>query len=343
MKSIIRLPIEMLRNRHELLNGYSIQNVISNHRSFAMGIAMISIVLFHIQFQVSWMWPFNLLGYLGVDVFQFVSGFGCVYAIKKYSDVKSFYSRRLLRIIPTCLFVGLLVFLIDMVVGWEYIRYASVVERLFSLHRWYIPLILISYALCPLFYKFIVKYELWAVIALLIGSAALGCIAPKIGIWKWPWFLFRLPPFIVGMYVGIYNVRLNWFHILCSLGAFVCAIAYLLVFWWMYFREWPTEMFAIPYSISLPFLIAGVCYLGKKIKKSILYKAIELLGVYSLEIYLFHEVVLSWLKMHFDSQLLQAALLLPLVIFSVIITKFCVGKVYILIEQVKLKIAVRLN
>lgn len=307
--------------------GYHILDIISKHRSFAMGMAMISIVLFHIQFNVSWMWPFNLLGYLGVDVFQFVSGLGCTFALKKYNSVNGFYHRRLLRVVPTCLFVGVVVYLIDLVIGWEFIRYASVMERICSLNRWYIPLILLSYALCPLFYKLIAKYRYreLIVLLLLVGCAAVGCFVPKMGIWKWPWFLFRIPPFIVGMYVGMSNFKLRIWHIIGAIAAFFCAVSYLLVFWWAYFREWPTELFALPYSLSLPALVAGVCVLGKMLKNSAVYKLVELLGLYSLEIYLIHEVVLSGLRMTFDSQLLQAALLCPIVVIGVVITKYGVN------------------
>lgn len=331
---MITKQLDILGRLKEAWRGYHIVDVISGHRSFAMGLAMISIVLFHVQFKIEWMWPFNLLGYLGVDVFQFVSGFGCVYALKKYDGIRSFYVKRLLKIIPTCLFVGTVVLLIDRAIGWEYIRYASVAERLFSLHRWYIPLILISYALCPLFYKLIVRYGWLSLVFLFIVCTALGCVAPKVGIWKWPWFLFRLLPFIVGMYVGVSNPKLRLWHILMSGFAFVCAVSYLLVFWWVYFRELPTEMFAIPYSLALPAVIAGICCVGRILKNSAVYKVVEILGIYSLEIYLIHEVTLNGLKMIVDSQLIQAALFIPIVTWGVIATKFCVTKLQTVIKRV---------
>lgn len=316
-----------------MTEGCSVNRIISKHRSFAMGMAMISIILFHFQFQTQWMWPFNLLGYWGVDIFQFVSGFGCVYALKKSEFIQKFYYKRILRILPTCLFIGICVYVIDVCIGWEFNRTASIVERLFSLHRWYILLILVSYALCPLFYRILNKYGWVSVIILMIGCAVLGCFVPRMGVWRWPWIFFRVPPFIVGMYVAISDFKVKIGYLVLASACFLLAVAYILVLWWAYFRHLPTDLFALPYSLSLPVLVGFICYIGGGLKRNLIYKTVELLGIYSLEIYLIHEVTLSWLKSHFNSQLVQFAILVPTVAIGVFVTKYSVGKVYALLTR----------
>lgn len=97
-----------------------------------MGLAMISVVFYHFQANTIILWPFNTFGYWGVDVFQFLSGFGCVFALKKYNSVVRFYFKRALRILPTCLLVGFCIYLID--VNWKNAHgYVSTFARILSM------------------------------------------------------------------------------------------------------------------------------------------------------------------------------------------------------------------
>ena len=73
-------------------------NDISEHRTLLMGVAMLSIMLFH----QGWIWGWNpffaffhFYGNWGVDIFFFVSGFGLYYSLKRDYNVISFYKRRM--------------------------------------------------------------------------------------------------------------------------------------------------------------------------------------------------------------------------------------------------------
>lgn len=74
-------------------------------RFFAMGLAMLWIVVFHVSF-----WLDNRLlrfvkdlGYGGVDVFLLCSGFGCFCSLERNGDVNSFLTARVKRIMPVWL------------------------------------------------------------------------------------------------------------------------------------------------------------------------------------------------------------------------------------------------
>lgn len=76
---------------------------ITKYRSSLMGIAMLSVFLFHSM--GDWM-PTMICniaanGAIGVDVFLFLSSIGLTYSITKNPSVTAFYKRRVLRIMPT--------------------------------------------------------------------------------------------------------------------------------------------------------------------------------------------------------------------------------------------------
>ena len=86
---------------------------ISKYRTPLMGLATIWVSLFHFRcvMGVSPFGLFDAMGYGGVDIFLFLSGFGLYVGYK--NDIKYFYKRRFLRIYPTYI----LVILIGTIIG----------------------------------------------------------------------------------------------------------------------------------------------------------------------------------------------------------------------------------
>ncbi len=81
---------------------------LSTSRTFIMGVAMIAIMLFHNQYATSVPYigeVFKRYGYLGVDLFLLVSGFGIANSLNK-NGLKQFYYNRFIRIIPACIISG---------------------------------------------------------------------------------------------------------------------------------------------------------------------------------------------------------------------------------------------
>lgn len=74
---------------------------ISKYRTQLMGFAMLWIMIYHIGIDVTFLNPITRSGYLGVDIFIFLSAYGLYHGFKKYSSIKIFYKKRILRILPT--------------------------------------------------------------------------------------------------------------------------------------------------------------------------------------------------------------------------------------------------
>jgi len=77
-----------------------LESIISNitvNRSYLMGIAMLFVIVYHL-----FCWVFNPIGvcnigYVGVDIFLFLSGFGLAHSFERNSLI-DFYINRLKRI-----------------------------------------------------------------------------------------------------------------------------------------------------------------------------------------------------------------------------------------------------
>ena len=85
--------------------------LISRYRSEIMGTAMILVLLCHSD-TFSWgrLHPYvhqlAANGTCGVDIFPFVSGFGCFYSMLMDSSALRFYRRRLARVFPEYLLIS---------------------------------------------------------------------------------------------------------------------------------------------------------------------------------------------------------------------------------------------
>ena len=56
---------------------------ISKYRTSLMGLSMIWVMLFHLPISLSFFNPIKSIGYLGVDIFLFLSSYGLYYGFKK--------------------------------------------------------------------------------------------------------------------------------------------------------------------------------------------------------------------------------------------------------------------
>lgn len=269
--------------------GCSAKELLSSSRTFLMGIAMISVVMFHERLFPTFFLTtlFRLFGCWGVDVFLFLSGFGCAYAMRKYT-ASVFYKTRMQRILPACFVVGLALSMIEthfMVWGLKW----GLLYKLLGLNYWYIQAILMLYILTPLFYMIIKRWKATGLFGLMI----MICIAylifrTNIGSFYINYTIVRTTVYLLGLYVGIHDFKISrWllpFTVIC------CGIA-VYVRWFHY--EWSWQ---IPQNMSVAFAVPGTCYFLSEIKrycdKIKITKVIEIIGLYSLEIYLIHEFVL---------------------------------------------------
>lgn len=275
------------------------KDLLFRYRTEIMGIAAIMIILGHTVYwgiDYGLLTPLLILGYSGVDVFLFLSGFGLFYAMSKTSAVSSFYYRRFIRVIPT--FVALMCLASIMhyktwTLGW----FLNPMTWFYS--YWYIPFILLMYLIFPFFYRILkVWNKYWIVSIICIFSLLFLTILIKKGITigESPYMCCaaRIPIFFMGTFLAS-----NKFKILenttFNLILFCFGIISLLPF---YFNDnlSGNKGFTTYYCFIL--IIPGFVYLlGKlcSILPVIFCKILYFSGKISLELYLIHVTIMPWL------------------------------------------------
>lgn len=286
---------------------------ITKYRSSLMGIAMLSVFLFHSM--GDWM-PTMILniaanGAIGVDVFLFLSAIGLTYSITKNPCITDFYKRRVLRIIPTywfimtCvyMFVFMLTFAHIMPVNyyriprsfWEFIQAYTTIgywirDGLFYL--WYIPAILLLYILFPFVHKLFVVSK-WTYLLCLIPGTILTFCPPDIA-WYHNCLLYRVGIFLWG---GIFameflqNVRSFKAWKIYLVGA--CAMSFYIIRMQLDIAPFPRLVEEVCFFVTLPCILICLTLFFR-------YKIIDLsmgfVGKISLEFYLIHEFVMRFME-----------------------------------------------
>ena len=312
--------------------------VTSEYRTSIMGLSMLSIMLFH-QYFTSTI-PFNAFhnfGYWGVDVFLFLSGMGLVRSLEK-NPLLAYYIRRFKRIIPSCILCGTTKYIIFLLLGSS----VSILEdglkmgwwSLVSLDLWFIPTIIIFYAISPALYRLLCKCPVIALTAICICMLINGLtLRPIIGFdWNSPSGVFsytieRMPVFAVGMFV---STRKNWINdkIPYSSLFLFAAIGLLLLEKSGFSFHVHQAYIYIALTLGMPSLImVNISFL--KILPDIFKTCITFFGICSLELYLVHEFIFWSLKINFVD--VNPWLLLPssilLSCLAAYICKFTIKKI----------------
>lgn len=285
-------------------------STVSQYRSAIMGLSMLSIMLFHQCFTSSI--PFNLFhnfGYWGVDIFLFLSGMGLVKSLNNNS-LNVYYLHRFKRIIPSCLLCGSMKYTFFILLGSSVVILRDGLNigiwSIMSLDLWFIPTIIILYAISPLLYQFLSKWTCFTITIVLLVFFFNGFfIKPKVGYdWLSPigifaWTTERLPVFLAGMFIVM---RRDWID-----GKIRYSIPFLIAAIGLVFLE-KTEMafqgiqacryFAL--MIGMPALISLSIITIKKIPNKFQW-TINFFGIYSLELYLVHEFIFWSLKVIYDN------------------------------------------
>lgn len=261
-----------------------------------MGISMIIIMLFHQHFVERALFnPVSTFGLWGVDIFMFVSGYGCAYSIKKSGReghwIRQFYWRRATRIMPAALIAGWIMLPFRDIVGFkDYV----------GMHLWYMKVIVIFYAMAPFAYilMFKMKGRVWmlsSVVATLMAIMiyCIYCIH-ELPFWN-AWDLYnlrgRLPAFILGMAIVLLDNHLkinkSWWAFAASLGLLVGEV--------IYFNKNDIGFSESNFHFLLPALpiFCLVCTVLRRYMSDALVRIVEWFGKYSLELYLVHEFLFA--------------------------------------------------
>lgn len=187
---------------------------ISRFRGALMGIAMLIIILFHVDLARSDMF-FGLrrMGNLGVDMFLFLSGIGLWFSWMKTPSYRHFYFRRLIRIYPAWLIIACLYYLPRLHVH----DAASLVNLIgeigfnwnFWLHDelsfWYISAIMMLYLFAPPYMELIRRHSVyrWLPVVMIMWCILVEWVTPiHHAVGHLEIFWSRVPIFFIGINMG---------------------------------------------------------------------------------------------------------------------------------------------
>ena len=304
--------------------------ITSEYRTAIMGIAMLSVMLFH-QYFTS-VFPFNIfhnIGNWGVDVFLFLSGMGLVRSLERNS-LSIYYKRRFKRIIPSCIVCGTIKYVTILLLGPSVAALMDGLNlgwwSLASLDSWFISTILILYTISPLLHNLLRKWPYITLTIITITMLVNGLtLRPVIGNeWTSPlgilsWTIERLPVFTAGMFL---SVRKGWIDEKISYSILFLLTAFGIRILDKYGLFLPARTYNfIALTLGMPTLIIANIYFLRFLP-TIIKKSFVFLGEYSLELYLVHGFIFWSLKINYVN--VSSWFLLPIAItLSVLAAYLC--------------------
>lgn len=283
---------------------------ISKYRTFLMGLAMLSILLFHFTEDcVNLNYHRNTLvtgyknyiGSSGVDIFLFLSGFGLYYSYKKNPDKKTFYRKRFVKILIPYFLVAIPAWIIkDFVLSDVGIK-QYVKDVLFlsffqdgTKWMWYILMILICYIIFPNVFEAAESKK--SIVKLLIAFVMVTVIAVILRLCNEELFgyvniaLLRFPVFFLGTFVG----KAAYQDKKITTGVYILFVFAVFTILFKSSSGTIISRYILgAFSIACFIFIAVILDIlsRKNIHLTPLVKVVEWFGNYSLELYLTHVTI----------------------------------------------------
>lgn len=268
---------------------------ISTYRSTLMGIAILWVIFYHFGFHTPGFSHIARFGYVGVDIFMFLSGFGLFYSLNKNNNLGTYYKKRIVRIFPTYFIVGIALSLFCYPTEnlWNYLWRCSTLGFWTNgiYYEWFIPSIIMLYILFPLVFSLLKHNRIKSykfIIALSIILATIAVFNYTI-IDNWHFLLlYRVPVFLYGVLTAYYltNDYSSKEFIWVTLCGLIIFIGFFVV---------PTSRTRyIAFTFLTPMLLSIFCLLIKN--TTIINKLGGVIGKASLEIYLVHLIFLKYLR-----------------------------------------------
>ncbi len=267
---------------------------LSKDRNYYMGTAIILVLFYHLMGACGS--SFKLLkifmgGYIGVDIFLFLSGLGLCHSYDNHT-LKDFYKRRFVRIYPLFLLFAIIrtlmhtnllnikVSLWDWFCNLTTLSYYQIGGFFID---WYLSALFILYLLFPIFRK---KTN---IVTISLSIALIIIIYYFVGrpYWTYDCLISRIPIFMAGIYMHDHPNKfkqLFWGFTLCLLPVFLLNSSNFL-----YATLSTPLLFIALYALIQPINIIKIKHWG------------EILGKYSLEIYIgncltmeiFHDITIE--------------------------------------------------
>lgn len=282
----------------------TIQDSLRRHRNEIKGFAILWVVFFHARLNLSGvLFDVQRIGYGGVDIFFFLSGFGLYHSLEFNNDLKSYIKRRIFRLMPAylpfCLIWLLVMIPVSGVGKTGAVRMAM--GNLFMVGffsgsplkiNWYLSALLLSLLLAPFFHAFLGKGKRLgargAILLVLLFCFGLAFIDNDAYM-----AISRLPVFVLGMlFAGwTYERPSKKTLAICLTCAFVAGIVVLYTTFDRFGELLITyAMFWHPFFLITPALCVGLAWLFSHTPEG-LRKLFSFVGISSFEIFLFN----AWL------------------------------------------------
>ncbi len=234
-------------------------------------------------------------GNLGVDIFLILSGIGLYYSFSKNSNIREFYKRRAVRVLPPLFIVTAIYYSITMKSGTvvDYIKNVTTLSFFTDgdWAFWYFSIIIILYALYPFIHKLIDRYRIFGLALLVVLSIGFYCyVFLKHRAWfdNWEIGILRTPMFFFGCWLGKLVKEGKKLPTPLVVGVSGALIAGVCVFN-HYFAALIEEHYFIERVVFWPLAI-GMVFLCSAILPLIpiprIKKILSFFGFYSFEIYL---------------------------------------------------------
>lgn len=287
-----------------------------NSRKYLMGLSILGVFLFHI---VDFSYKHGVCdlglirqlfenGSVGVDFFFFISVFGLGYSVEKNS-LMQYYLNRLQKLFPLYFFFLTLLYIffredIKISYWWLICSQSTGVATFFYNIEWYVPALILLYAIYPLAIWIVRKYE-WFAFGVIVIVAYLG---GEISYWTHCHILLvtRIPIILAGILCYLNRKKQSRLYLICL---------FMIVFGIICSRV----------SYCVPFLLLNLNKFLKKQRESKLFNIFSFLGDYSLEIYLAQTITTNYLIGHLENSCgIFYVVLLTLIIttFFVILDKY---------------------
>lgn len=295
------------------MNLNSIFSRIVNNRQLYMGVAMIMVVMYHSGLSKdAGMWKIFYPGFLGVDIFLFLSGYGLCHSFVK-NDLKTFYLRRFSRVLPLYILLSLVITCFIAFNGkdlsiFDWICNITTLNYLGfggCFIEWFLSAILILYILFPFIFHVIrnilqISRQLTksrennfnveeCTFGFIILCAIVLCfiisIYAKLA-WYYEAFAYRVPIFILGMlfYFSKSKISIAWTFIAYTIG--LCAAVL------MYFKGLVHTY--VVFYMTAPFVLFFIGIVCDKLS-DIFTNGVRWIGSNSLQIYVANSIVVAFI------------------------------------------------
>lgn len=263
------------------------------------GVAIVGIIYSHyLSINASWSWQIGFLGIFGVAIFLFLSGYSAMFSfVNKPNYLKKYIPKRLVRLYIPFIIVYIIYSIVLLISGYRFTIWDFVKMPVMSLPRtlnWYLKVQLALYIVFYVIAKFSKKKNNVPLILLpiCIIYMIIGMIMGLNFYWYESSFMFPLGMLFALYREKVFNFLNNKYVLKLIISFFVFVLSYLGVF--LYGGVLSEIIFVVGFMQFLTMLC--VRFKGNS-KMSIL------LGTISIDLYLTHTMVPTFVKLFYSGEI----------------------------------------